>query len=96
MKMKTRILAGPVPYGLSRFEVQETIEGLSNRCAVFDHLEDAALFIAAPTMLAALENLFEHCAMVHKYWGENSNQREGAEAIKAARSAIAAARGEGK
>ena len=46
-----------------------------------------------PDLLAALEGLMEHCAMVHKHWGENSNAREADAAQDAARAAIAKARG---
>jgi hypothetical protein len=42
-------------------------------------------------MLEALKSLFEHCAMVHKHWGENSNQREANAAIAAAHAVIAKA-----
>jgi hypothetical protein len=49
---------------------------------------------AAPDMLKALEALFEHCAMVHKHWGDGSNQRQADEAIKAAQAAIKKAKGE--
>ena len=48
---------------------------------------------AAPEMLAALEGLFEHCAMIHKHWGEGSNQREADQAQERARAAIAKAKG---
>ena len=41
-----------------------------------------------PEMIAALEGLFEHCAMVHNKWGEGSNLREADAAIKAARIAL--------
>lgn len=54
---------------------------------------NARLIAAAPDMLAALEDLFTHCAMVHKHWGDNSNQKEADAAIKAARAAIAKAKG---
>ena len=47
----------------------------------------------APDILAALKGLFEHCAMIHARWGEDSNQREADAAIKAARAAIAKAEG---
>jgi hypothetical protein len=55
---------------------------------------NAKLIAAAPALLEALEGLFEHCAMVHKHWGEGSNQREADAAIDAARAAIAQAAGE--
>lgn len=36
----------------------------------------------------ALRGLFEHCAMIHKHWGENSNTKQADEAIKFAQSLI--------
>jgi len=38
---------------------------------------------------AALEGLFEHCVMIHKRWGENSNQKQATEAIAKAKAALA-------
>ena len=52
---------------------------------------NARLIEAAPDLLAALEGLFEHCVMIHKHWGEGSNQREADAAQNAARAAIAKA-----
>ncbi len=49
------------------------------------------LIAAAPDLLAALQGLFGHCAMVHKHWGENANQKEADAAIQAARDALAKA-----
>ena len=46
---------------------------------------------AAPDLLTALAGLFQHCVMVHKYWGDGSNQREADQAIASARAAIAKA-----
>ena len=57
---------------------------------------NAALIAAAPDLLEALEGLFEHCAMVHKHWGDGSNQREADTAIKQAQAALAKARGKGE
>lgn len=54
----------------------------------------ARLIAAAPDLLASLEALFEHCAMVHKHWGDGSNQKEADAAIKAGRAALQKARGE--
>ena len=45
----------------------------------------------AGELLTALKDLFEHCAMVHKYWGDGSNAKEAAAAIKAGEAAIASA-----
>ena len=42
-------------------------------------------------LVTALSGLFEHCAMVHKHWGENANQKEADAAIQAARDALAKA-----
>jgi len=56
-----------------------------------DREANAALIAAAPDLLAALEALFEHCAMVHKHWGDGCNRDQAAAAEKAARAAIAKA-----
>lgn len=42
-------------------------------------------------LIEGLRGLFEHCAMVHKHWGEGSNQKEADAAIAAARAALEAA-----
>jgi hypothetical protein len=57
---------------------------------------NARLIAAAPELLSALESLFEHCSMVHKRWGDGSNQKEADAAIEAARAAIAKAEGGGQ
>lgn len=54
---------------------------------------NACLIAAAPELLEALKGLLEHCAMVHKYWGDNSNQKQADSAIDKARAAIAKAEG---
>lgn len=54
---------------------------------------NARLIAAAPDMLTALEELFKHCAMIHKYGGEASNVREADRAQQLALAAIAKARG---
>ena len=54
---------------------------------------NARLIASAPDILSALKQLFEHCAMTHKYWGEGSNAKEAQSAIDAARAAIAKAGG---
>ena len=51
------------------------------------------LIAAAPDLLEALESLFENCAMVHKKWGDDFNQKEADAAIKQAKAAIAKAKG---
>ncbi len=45
-------------------------------------------------LLEAMQGLFEHCAMIHKNWGDGSNAREAQEAIDRAKHAIASATGQ--
>ncbi len=54
---------------------------------------NAQLIAAAPDLLHALEQLFEHCSMIHKHWGDGCNQKQADAAIKAGRAAIAKAGG---
>ena len=57
---------------------------------------NAALIASAPDLARklerareALQGLFQHCAMIHKLWGSNSNQKESDAAIAQARALIA-------
>lgn len=52
----------------------------------------AHLFAAAPELLAAMEDLFRECAMVHKYGGTACNRTKADAAIARARAAIDCAR----
>ena len=52
---------------------------------------NARLIAAAPDMLEALKELYKQCNMVHKHWGEGSNQKEADAAIEAGKKAIAKA-----
>lgn len=52
---------------------------------------NAQAISAVPDLIEALQGLFEHCAMVHKHWGENSNRAEADEAIAKAHAALAKA-----
>lgn len=69
---------------------EETVADLEARVADIEAV--TPLVLAAPDMLAALEGLFEHCAMVHKYWGEGANGKEADAAQAAARAAIVKAK----
>lgn len=55
---------------------------------------NAPVLAAAPDLLAALEALFDNCAMIHSRWGDEYNQKEANAAIAAARAAIAKAKGD--
>ena len=54
---------------------------------------NARLIAAAPEMLDALKSLYEHCAMIHKTWGDGCNQKQADAAIIAGHAAIAKAEG---
>jgi len=54
---------------------------------------NASLIAAAPDMLAALRALYEHCAMIHKSWGDGDNSKQANAAKKAGLAAIAQAEG---
>jgi len=45
----------------------------------------------AGELVTALKALFEHCAMVHKCWGDSDNTKEADAAIESARAALTAA-----
>lgn len=40
-------------------------------------------------LVAALQGVFEHCAMIHKHWGDGDNSKAAGDAQKAARAALA-------
>lgn len=43
-------------------------------------------------LLSALEGIFEHCALIHKHWGEGCNAKEAKAAEAKAHAAIANAK----
>ena len=51
---------------------------------------DAQLIADAPAMLSTLAGLLEHCAMVHRQWGDGSNKAEADAHIERARQLVAA------
>lgn len=55
---------------------------------------NSRLIAAAPEMLSALQELYKHCAMIHKSWGDGDNQKEANAAIEAGRKAILKTLGE--
>jgi hypothetical protein len=57
-----------------------------------EHETARRLADAAPAMLAALESLFEECAMIHKHWGEADNTQAANAAIDQALTAITLAK----
>ena len=64
-----------------------------------DHIANAAFIVRAcnshDALVSALQSLFEHCAMVHKCWGDGDNTKEADAAIKSALAAIKSATGQG-
>jgi len=54
---------------------------------------NAELIAAAPDLLAALEDLFAQCTMVHRYGGSICNQKKADAAIAAGMAAIREAKG---
>lgn len=50
--------------------------------------EYAKVLAAAPELAEALSEIFQHCVLVHKHWGDGSNQREADAAIAKGRAAL--------
>lgn len=57
----------------------------------FEDAANARLISAAPDLLTAAEAVLEHCALVHRHWGENSNLQQANAAEQALRAAISKA-----
>jgi hypothetical protein len=76
---------------------QTIIHSWANRYnATGQEIIDMAMKLTNPAtsdLLKALKDLFKHCAMVHKHWGENCNQKEADLAISTALAAITKAKG---
>ncbi len=49
---------------------------------------NARLISKAPELVQALADLFMHCEMIHKHWGEGCNAREAKAAREAARALL--------
>jgi len=79
---------------LNHCNVDRPLKWQCDSPAAVENLANAQLIAAAPELLKALEELFRHCTMTHKYWGDGCNQKEADAAITAARNAIAKAKGE--
>jgi hypothetical protein len=71
-----------------RDEARKQSDEAAAACERASDLLDAAT-AQRDELLAAAKGLFEHCVMVHKYWGEKSNQGQGDTAIAHALDAIA-------
>lgn len=54
---------------------------------------NARLIAKAPDMREALAGLFEHCAMIHKHWGDGNNAKEAEAAIERGRALLAEIKG---
>jgi hypothetical protein len=49
--------------------------------------------VSQQEVISVLERLFENCAMVHKHWGDNSNQKEADKATEDAKALLAKVKG---
>jgi hypothetical protein len=65
------------------------ITAACNACMEINPDNPIAVAEALPELVGALGGLFEHCAMVHKHWGDSSNAKEADLAIAKARDIIA-------
>ncbi len=93
-----RQVAGLIRWQCQRFDREMDAEALDEiaregrrKFVIVDGGEPPADVVAE--LVAALEGLFEHCAMIHSRWGDGCNQKDADAAINAARAAIAKARG---
>ena len=64
------------PHGRQYVDAPDLAETIAHRVNCHDEL------------VAALEALFEHCAMTHNRWGDGCNQKEAGAAISAGRAAL--------
>ena len=96
MTTKTTGQRTPGPYHAGDFGlILSEIDKIIGQAEGINKDNNAAYIVQAcnnhGALVGALQSLFEHCAMVHKCWGDSDNTKEADAAIKRAESAIAAA-----
>jgi hypothetical protein len=57
-------------------------------CSANGSDDDTVLILKAPELLEALRGVFEHCALVHKHWGDGGNQQQADAAVASARALL--------
>lgn len=99
MKANVNALQAPGPLHITAYDSETgaiaTLSGANGGpvCDMYrrTNLESdayARLFMEAPAMAATLADLFEHCAMVHKHWGDGNNREQAAAAIERGRAIL--------
>lgn len=99
MTRETKHTPGPWRTGEGEFQDQVFAEilipptrddwGKALICETGGNEANARLIAAAPEMLEALRELFKHCVMIHKHWGEGCNSKEASEAEAKCRAILA-------
>ena len=99
MTTKTTGQRTPGPYHAGDFGlILSEIDKIIGQAEGINKDNNAAYIVQAcnnhDALVKALQDLFEHCAMVHKCWGNGDNTKEAAAAIKAGEAAIKSATGQ--